>query len=119
MPDSKPPPSVAGSGNFSVNQQGGTVNQTYINQQMQRLKFSEQLGRDLMSKIPRDKPVYITAVGSPSDLQVGADFADFFRANGYKVAYMSVGMLFPQPERQLTLVEHPDAFAITVAPSVR
>ena len=112
-------PPASSSGNFSVNQQGGTVNQTYVNEVPPKLRFTEGLGLDLLSKIAKNKPLNITLTGSQSDLQVGEDFANFFRRHGYIVNYISTMMLMPPPEHQMTLTESPTSRDLVIAPSVR
>lgn len=120
-PDSKPttPNPATSSGNFSINQQGGSVNQTYINQVPERLIFSDALGRELLAKIGKDRPVEVIAVGSNSDMLVGRQIHAFLRDNGYSVTLETYGMIAEVPEQALTMTELPSVRRLIVAPSVR
>ena len=108
-----------GSGNFSINQQGGTVNQTYINQNQPKLTFTDAIAHELLSKIPNDKPIRVRAVGSVSDLQVGIQIANFLKKNGYKVELDTIGILAPPPEHALEIRDLPSERILTVTPAVR
>ena len=46
-------PPAGASGNFSFGQQGGTTTQTYINQAPPKLTFTDELGNELLAKLPK------------------------------------------------------------------
>jgi hypothetical protein len=117
--DKSPFQSFSGSGNFSINQQGGSINQTYINQVPEKLKFTAALGSELLTKIGKEKPVKIMAVGSSSDRNVGEQIGKFLHENGYVVTVMSIGVMGPPPEQPITLTELPSEWRLIVAPGVR
>ena len=121
MPENKPaiPQISTGSGNFSINQQGGSLTQNYINQVPEKLKFTDALCTELLAKIGKDKPLRIIAVGSSSDQIVGQQINTFLRANGYETSLMTVGVMGPPPDQALTLSEFPNARQLVVAPSIR
>ena len=110
-------PSLSGaSGNFNFNQQGGTVNQTYVNQAPPKLKFTEALGAEVVAKLPRDKPIRVAAVGSKADQAVGVEFANFLQSRGYTVTLALIGIMGPPPDHPLTW--DADASQLIVAPGV-
>jgi hypothetical protein len=110
-------PSPGASGNFNINQQGGNSYQTYINQAPEKLRFTDALGAELLTKIPKDKPISVVATGSASDLSVGQQIYNFLITNGYQVPLTTVGVLVPPLDRPLT--RNAAASVLTVAPSVR
>lgn len=114
-PPAAPPPGATG--NFNYNQQGGVTNQTYINEAPPKLSFSDALGAELLSKIPKDKPINLMIVGSNSDAEVGMQIANFLTTNGYKVQISRIGMLVPPPDHPLTWVA--SSSSLIVAASIR
>jgi hypothetical protein len=58
------PPGVSGSFNFG--QRSGNNYQTYINQTLKKLKLTDAVDAELLAKLPREKPLTIQSVGSPS-----------------------------------------------------
>ncbi|HVC60861.1 MAG TPA: hypothetical protein VND19_10935 [Acetobacteraceae bacterium] len=90
------------SGNFNFDQHGGTTNQYYVNQAPPKLQFTKEVGDLLLANIPKDQPITVDAIGSPSDQQVGAQIANFLASNGYKVAalnFVMIGMPQDKPIR--------------------
>jgi hypothetical protein len=116
-PDQPPTLPSGASGNFNFDQKGGTTNQTYINQAPPKLSFTPALGAELLTKIPKDKPITVEGVGSPSDWAVTRQIADFLVANGYQITLNLIGVSVPIPDH--TLAWNAAFHVLTVAPSVR
>jgi hypothetical protein len=115
-----PPPVVnqAPGSAFSYGQQGGITAGT-INVAPGRLAFSEQLGNELVTKMPQKKTVNIRSVGGNSDQSVANEIQTFLQQRGYTVNRTVIGMLSPPPDRPITLMEGPDSYTLTIAPSAR
>jgi len=105
------------SGNFNFGQQGGNNYQVYVNQNQGKLQFTDDVANQLLSAIPKDKPLTVLAVGSQSDIAVGQQILEFLHSNGYQARMETFGMLIPPPDGPLTW--NPKTSVLTVAPSAR
>ena len=114
-PKTNIPPNA--SGNFNFDQRGGTVNQTYINQAQPRLRLTDALKGNLLSRIPKDKKINVQVIGSTSDIQVGIQINEFLKSKGYSTDLMTVGMRIPPPDHALSW--EPGNSTLVIAPSVR
>ena len=113
-----PNQSSSPTGSFNYNQQGGTTNQTYINQALPDLTFTPQLGVALVAQIPKDKAIHVFLAGpKQSDLLTGIKIRDFLIANGYKITFDSVMMTLPPPEQKLSW--DPTTSVLTTSPSAK
>ena len=101
---------------YSYGQQGGVTAGT-INIAPGRLAFTEQLGNELLSKMPVKKPVRIQSVGGNADQLIANEIQVFLQQQGYSVQRTMIGMMAPPPDRPITLTESPDSYSLTIAPS--
>lgn len=112
-----PPPAPTVQNVTSHNQSGGITAGTVI-LTPQRLQFSNALGNDLLQKMPVRKNVILEGIGGAADQQVAVQFHEFLLANGYSVSRSQIGGRSPPPDHRISLRDTPDAYILTVAPSV-
>ena len=106
-------------GNYSVQQSGGTLNQTIINPAPSKLDFSSFLADEVISSLSNEKPIHLTVVGSSKwTSSVGEQYADYFDANSRLTEYRQIGMYIPAPEAKISVREGPNFWSVMLAPEV-
>lgn len=117
--EAQQPPAVnQGPGSaYSYGQQGGITAGT-LNIAPSRLAFSDDLGNALLARMPEKKKVIMFTVGGNADQSAATNFQVFLQRNGYEVQRKLVGMMVPPPDRPISVVNEPNDYVLTIAPSV-
>ncbi|WP_198162311.1 hypothetical protein, partial [Methylosinus sp. R-45379] len=100
----------------SYGQQGGITAGT-VNIGPQRLTFSQELGRELLSKMPVKKNVLMQSTGGNADQLVATDIENFLIQNGYNVTRRTSAALAPPPDKKIVINDLADQYILVVAPS--
>ncbi len=100
----------------SYNQSGGITAHT-VNIGPKKLEFSEEIGKEILGKLSRDKPISLQSIGSNCDQQVADEFQAFLENSGYKISRASIGMMIPPPDHPIVIQESDREIILTIAPS--
>jgi hypothetical protein len=112
-------PTVPGCSNMvGGNMTGNQSNNCVFNIGPQKLVFSEDFAKAIADKMPDHKKLNIIGVGSIDDIQVAAQYAEYFKNTGYDVTFSSTGMIVPPPPRKVSIYPTADGYNITIAPSL-
>jgi hypothetical protein len=103
--------------NSTNNQSGGTNILNIIGPQ--RLLFDATIGDQLASKLPTGKSIEIMAVGSRTDWNIAAQYAQHLKAKGFDVSFSRSSETVPPPDHKITIRDDPTTSPIIViiAPS--
>jgi hypothetical protein len=100
----------------SYNQQGG-ITAGNVNIATQRLMFFQELGAELLEKMPVKKKVFLKSIGGATDQAVADEIQSFLQKNGYPVERNITGMMAPPPDNKISLTDGTDGYLLIVAPS--
>jgi len=84
-----------------------------------RLPFDATIGDQLASKLPTGKSIAIMAVGSRTDWNIGAQYAQYLKAKGFDVSLSRSSETVPPPDRKITVRDDPatSPTIVIIAPS--
>jgi hypothetical protein len=101
----------------STNQSGGiTAYQVTIVGHVD-LTFSEKIAEDVAARLPKDRPIKLTGVGSNRDQQVVDQYGVFLRNAGFAIAERNIiGMMSPPPDAPITITVQPNFTNLLIAP---
>ena len=97
------------------NQSGGT---NTINIGPTKLTFQPAIANELVSKLPRGKPVSLVSVGSSADQLVANEYQVFLQSQGFTVVRSVIGMMAPPPDHKIAIGDVNAAqVTVIIAPS--
>lgn len=107
------------SGNCN-NYGNNNINCNTFNVAPPKLIFSQQLGQELLTRMPdKKKKVLMESVGGDADQNVASQIEGFLSQNGYTVERSGSGMVSPPPDHKITLGESQDTYTLVIAPSAQ
>jgi hypothetical protein len=111
-------PSIKGNNTNYANNQSGDTNILNI-VGPQRLLFDVAMGDQLASKLPRGKSIEIIAVGSRSDWNIGDQYTQYLKANGFAVSFSRSSETVPPPDHKITIRDDStiSPIIVVIAPS--
>ena len=85
----------------------------------QRFLFDATIGDQLASKLPARRSIEIVAVGSRTDWNIAAQYAQYLKAKGLDVTFSRSTETVPSPDRKIAIRDDPTTSPIIViiAPS--
>ena len=75
---------------------------TFNNFGPQKLSLTDDIKQQMLTSIPKGKPININIIGSTIDQRIGSEFTNFLAQNGYSVTVTRIGVLAPPPDGPLT-----------------
>ena len=107
-------------GNFSIGQQGGVNNQTYVNQTAQPFQFTPELGVELQNVLPKDKLIHVFLIGpEPSSIPIGQQVHGYLAQHGFQVDFKSAVNYVPRQSKPLVWDEPRSTLWVTPTASDR
>ena len=103
--------------NNTNNQSGGTNILSIIGPD--RLLFDATIGDQLASKLPIGNSVEILAVGSRTDWNIAAQYAQHLKAKGFDVSFSRSSETVPPPDHKIIIRDDPatSPIIVIIAPS--
>jgi hypothetical protein len=99
------------------NNSGSMTNNCVFNVAPQRLRFSSELGSQLLSAMPEKRKVHLQSIGGQADQAVASEIQSFLEQNGYPVERTAIGMMAPPPDHKISLGSDAGSYVLVVAPS--
>jgi hypothetical protein len=100
----------------SHNQQGG-ITAYQVNIGRVDLTFDAGVAAEIERKLPRDRPIRLTSVGSQRDQAVAHEYASYLEQKGYTISQRNVvGVMGPPPDSPITITVAPDYSALLISP---
>lgn len=100
----------------SYNQSDGITTYT-VNLGRQKFAFTDEVGQQLLAKLPRGKPIVMHSIGSQSNQQIANKIQQFLTNNGFRVQRCVFGVKAPPPDQPLTIEDCGDRLILTVDPN--
>ena len=100
------------------NQSGGTNTIIIGTPTPPRLAFDQAIANDLVSKLPKGKPIMFQAIGYDEDQAVANQYFEFLKARGFNIPERNIiGAYFPPPTEKISVLDEGARVVVTVAPS--
>jgi hypothetical protein len=102
---------------ISSHNQSGGITAYQVNIGRVDLTFDAGVAAEIERKLPKDRPIRLTSVGSQRDQAVANEYANYLEQKGYMVSHRTeVGMMAPPPDSPISITVAPDHSALLISP---
>lgn len=97
----------------------GSIVQNCIILGPQRLTFQTDIADEIITRLPKGKPIYFASVGSDRNQQIAYQYFQYLEANGIHFAGGTrIGVIVPPPDYPINIRDRGDNIQLLIDPSV-